>query len=65
MVGSLTLNSNTELLTGDGDKKFKKKDTLSFTLITRSDGEKKVNNFKVCAVILVKCVLVFSSSANK
>ncbi|KAI0226025.1 hypothetical protein LSAT2_023273 [Lamellibrachia satsuma] len=46
MVGSLTLNSNTELLTGDGDKKFKKKDTLSFTLITRSDGDKKVNNFK-------------------
>lgn len=46
MVGSLTLNSDTDLQTGDGDKKYKKKDNLGFKLVTRGDGNSKVNFFK-------------------
>jgi len=51
MVGSLTLNSDTELQTGEGEKKFKKKDSLGFKLITQTDGDTKVNFFKVLSFL--------------
>ena len=50
MVGSLTLNSDTELQTGEGEKKYKKKDSLGFKLITQADGDTKVNFFKVLSL---------------
>ena len=51
MVGSLTLNSNTEIRTEDADKKLKKKDITSLTVITNNNSDKKVNIFKVCAIL--------------
>ena len=62
MVGSLTLNSNTEIRTEDADKKLKKKDITSLTVITNNNSDKKVNIFKVCAIIYFKSVLLVSLS---